>query len=82
MWTARLGASSYPSKNKINHDKRLGGDKMKIGDLVKHPRQDYGIGIVVRVYSFHKPHDRTQAFFSKWGTCTFETQDLEVIKCK
>ena len=52
---------------------------MKIGDLVKHPRQDYGIGIVVRVYSFHKPHDRTQAFFSKWGTCTFETQDLEVI---
>ena len=52
---------------------------MKIGDLVKHVREDYGICIVVRVYTFHVPDDRNQAFFSKWGTCTFETQDLEVI---
>ena len=52
---------------------------MKIGNLVKHVRQDYGIGIVVRVYTFRVPDDRTQAFFSKWGTCTFETIDLQVI---
>ena len=54
---------------------------MKIGDLVKHVRHDYGLGIVVRVYTFHTEGDRTQAFFSKWGTCTFETLDLEVL-CK
>ena len=52
---------------------------MKLGDLVKHIRTDYGLGVVVRVYTFHMHGDRTQAFFSKWGTCTFETQDLEVI---
>jgi len=52
---------------------------MKKGDLVKHVRQDYGLGIVVRVYTFNEHRDRTQAFFSKWGTCTFETQDLEVV---
>ena len=52
---------------------------MKVGDLIKHIRQDYGIGIVVRVYTFNEHRDRTQAFFSKWGTCTFETQDLEVV---
>ncbi len=55
---------------------------MQKGDLVKHIRQDYGIGIVVRVYTFSEHRDRTQAFFSKWGTCTFETQDLEVVHAK
>ena len=52
---------------------------MKVGDLIKHIRQDYGIGIVVRAYTFSKHKDRTQAFFPKWGTCTFRTQDLAVI---
>ena len=52
---------------------------MKVGDLVEHKREDYGVGIVVRVYTFSEHRDRTQAFFSKWGTCTFMTHDLEVI---
>ena len=52
---------------------------MKVGNLVKHKREDYGLGIVVRVYTFSEHRDRTQAFFSKWGTCTFRTEDLEVI---
>ena len=53
---------------------------MRIGDLVKHKRQSsYGIGVVTRVYTFNWPDDRTKAFFSKWGDCTFRTIDLEVI---
>ena len=52
---------------------------MKVGDLVKHKREDYGVGIVTRVYTFNEHRDRTKAFFSKWGTCTFETIDLEVV---
>ncbi len=55
---------------------------MQVGDLVKHTRHDYGVGIVVRVYTFSRHRDRTQAFFSKWGTCTFETIDLEVVHAK
>ena len=52
---------------------------MKVGDLVKHKREDYGVGIVTRVYTFNWPDDRAKAFFSRWGDCTFRTIDLEVI---
>ena len=54
---------------------------MKVGNLVKHKRQSsYGVGLILKVYSFHRPLDRAVVLFSEFMvSCKFMTEDLELI---
>jgi hypothetical protein len=54
---------------------------MKVGDLVKHRLFPvYGVGVVLKVYSFHLPADRAVVMFSEFMCkCKFISKDLEVI---